>query len=66
MTIILDIVGGVALLGLGFVGAFVVTKYESKAAATIQSDVDTVTSTVQTAVNDVSAATSKTDTTKTN
>lgn len=51
--IIIDIVGGIGLLGLGFLGAFVVNKYETKAASVIQKGVDTVTEGVETTVNDI-------------
>ncbi|GBQ89570.1 hypothetical protein [Gluconobacter albidus] len=52
-TIIIDGTIAIVSLALGFVGGFIVNKYEPKAAATIQAGVDTTTATVETAVNDV-------------
>lgn len=53
-TIIIDGTIAIVSLALGFVGGFIVNKYEPKAASTIQAGVDATTATVETAVNDVS------------
>ena len=52
---IADIVSFVVGAGLGFIGGFIVMKYETKAASKIQATVNDVTTTVETTANKVAA-----------
>lgn len=56
-----DVIIAVVSAGLGFIGGFIVMKYETKAAAKIQSQVNDVTATVETKVDQAVAAAKATD-----